>query len=392
MHTLDAATRVVIKIGSALIVDETTGEARRNWLENLAREIAAARQRQQEIVIVSSGAVALGRRLLGLPLKRKLRLEEKQAAAAAGQVLLAHHYQAALALHGVPAAQLLLTPDDTEDRRRHLNARATLSTLLSLGAVPVINENDTVATAELRFGDNDRLAARVAQMCSADTLILLTDVDGLYTANPRQHKDARHLARIPQITAEIEGMAGDALPGDSTGGMVTKIAAARIATAAGCHVLLGNGRREQPLQQFLKPGTAGAAAEPVPYSWFEAVAEPVTARKRWIVGHVTVAGRIAIDDGAVQALARGRSLLPAGVRSVSGEFGRGDVIAIDDLTGTELARGLAAYGSEDARRIAGHRSQEIEALLGFAGREEMIHRDDLVLTGLNTATGSRTGT
>jgi glutamate 5-kinase len=276
----------------------------------------------------------------------------------------------------VPAAQLLLTPDDTEDRRRHLNARATLSTLLSLGAVPVINENDTVATSEIRFGDNDRLAARVAQMCSADTLILLSDVAGLYTADPTRDKSARHISHIARITPEIDAMAGDARPGDSTGGMVTKIAAAKIATAAGCHVLLGNGHALFPLTQFRISG----AGSPPAFSWFEAAAEPINARKSWIVGHVELAGRISIDTGAVQALNRGRSLLPAGVRQIKGSFQRGDIIAVDGPDGLEVARGITAYGSLDATRIAGHHSQEIESILGFAGREEMIHRDDLVMT------------
>lgn len=376
MFRLDNARRLVVKIGSALLVDENTGEPRRGWLESLAADVLACRRAGQDVVIVSSGAVALGRRLLGLAPGR-LRLEEKQAAAAAGQVLLAHHYQATLAAVGVPAAQLLLTPDDTEDRRRHLNARATLSALLGMGAVPVINENDTVATVELRFGDNDRLAARVAQMCSADTLVLLSDIDGLYTANPRRDTSARHVPHIVRLTPEIEAMAGDAMPGDSTGGMVTKLAAARMATAAGCHVLLGNGRLNHPLEQF-RAASAGQAL----YSWFEATAEPGTARKRWIVGHVDISGRLVIDAGALRALRQGRSLLPAGVTAVSGDFDRGDVVAVYGPDGQELARGLVAYNHADAARIAGHRSHEIEAILGFAGREELIHRDDLVLTGL----------
>ncbi|MAJ65164.1 MAG: glutamate 5-kinase [Alphaproteobacteria bacterium] len=377
MRHLDAARRFVVKIGSALLVDDETGTIRRAWLESLALNIADARKAGQDVIIVSSGAIALGRRLLGLP-TGKLKLEEKQAAAAAGQVLLAHHYQAALAAHGVPAAQLLLTPDDTEDRRRHLNARATLSTLLSLGAVPVINENDTVATAEIRFGDNDRLGARVAQMSSADTLILLSDVQGLYTADPTRNSMAKRIGHIPRITPEIEAMAGGAQSGVGTGGMVTKIAAAKIATAAGCHVLLGNGHALSPLSQF-REDHAAATGE-APFSWFEAVAEPIRARKSWIVGHVDLAGRIRVDAGAVRALNNGRSLLPAGVALVTGSFERGDIVAVDGPDGIEIARGITAYSSEDAMLIAGHHSQEIESILGFAGREEMIHRDDLAMT------------
>ncbi|MBV6633568.1 MAG: glutamate 5-kinase [Alphaproteobacteria bacterium] len=373
MHRLDAAKRLVVKIGSALLVDPESGELRAEWLHSLAADIAAARAAKRDVIIVSSGAVALGRRLLGLPSGR-LKLEEKQAAAAAGQVLLAHHYQASLAKHDVAAAQLLLTPDDTEDRRRHLNARATLSTLLQLGAVPVINENDTVATSELRFGDNDRLAARVAQMCGADTLVLLSDVAGLYEQSPHKDPNAAKVTHIDKITREIDGMAGAALPGDSSGGMVTKIAAAKIATAAGCHVLLGDGKRLNPLQQFMT-----ATAEVDGYSWFEATAEPSTARKRWIAGHVTVGGAVHLDAGAVRALRDGRSLLPAGVARVEGPFERGDVVRVLDPDGVELGRGLIAYSDGDAARIAGHQSREIEDILGFAGREELIHRDDLVL-------------
>ncbi|MEM6901800.1 MAG: glutamate 5-kinase [Pseudomonadota bacterium] len=378
MHRLDAAQRMVIKIGSALLVDQPTGQLRAQWLDSLTADIAQARRSGRDVIVVSSGAVALGRRLLQLP-KGKLRLEEKQAAAAAGQVLLAHHYQASLAQHGVAAAQLLLTPDDTEDRRRHLNARATLSTLLELGAVPVINENDTVATSELRFGDNDRLAARVAQMCGADTLVLLSDVSGLFERNPQIDPTAKMISHIPTITAEIEGMAGAAPAGDSSGGMVTKIAAAKIATAAGCHVLLGDGHRLNPLQQFTVSADGNAD-----YSWFQATAEPTKARKRWIAGHVAVDGAVHLDAGAVKALQAGRSLLPAGVSRVDGPFERGDVVRVLGPDGTEHGRGLVAYGDHDAARIAGHQSREIEQLLGFAGREELIHRDDLVLTARST--------
>ncbi|MEO0392434.1 MAG: glutamate 5-kinase [Pseudomonadota bacterium] len=371
-NSLTHAKRLVVKIGSALLVDRDTGRVRSDWLESLALDLVEARKRGQEVILVSSGAIALGRGLLGLP-AGKVKLEHKQAAAAAGQVILAQQYQSILAHHDLVAAQILITTQDTEDRRRHLNARTTLSALLNLGAIPVINENDTIATSEIRFGDNDRLAARVAQMCSADALVLLSDVDGLYTADPSMDKTARYIAHVPQITPAIEDIAGNSRSEYGSGGMVTKIAAAKIATAAGCHVLIGAGHHQRPLQQFY--------AKDGRYTWFEAVAEPSTARKRWLIGHVDVAGRIMIDDGAVQALHQGRSLLPAGITRVDGQFDRGDMLAVVNHEGVEIARGLTAYSSADAQRIAGHQSQEIEALLGFAGREEMIHRDNLVMSG-----------
>ena len=375
-HSLQHARRFVVKIGSALLVDGATGLIRSSWLKSIVSELAVARQQGQEVIIVSSGAIALGRGLLRLP-AGKLKLEEKQAAAAAGQIMLAQHYQQAFDEHQITAAQLLITTADTEDRRRHLNARATLGALLDLGAIPVINENDTIATSEIRFGDNDRLAARVAQMCSADTLLLLSDVDGLYTADPRKNMQAQYLAHIPRITPAIEEMAGTAGTAVGSGGMVTKIAAAKIATAAGCHVLLGAGNHHNPLAQFM----TNAATDQHRSSWFEAVAEPSTARKRWLIGHVDVTGQVRVDAGAVQALQRGRSLLPAGITRVDGDFERGDMIAVLGPDDQEIARGLTAYNAQDAARIAGHQSHEIEGILGFAGREEMIHRDNLVMSG-----------
>ena len=309
----------MVKIGSALIVDETSGEIRHEWLEALADDVARLRGKGVEIVVVTSGAVAIGRRVLGLDRTRSLRLEEKQAAAAVGQIRLVEAYRASLARHGIIAAQVLVTPDDTEARKRHLNARATLTTLLALGAVPVINENDTVATAELRFGDNDRLAARVAQMASADTLILLTDVDGLYTADPRSDPAAAHIPEVAVLTPEIEAMAGKARPGISSGGMVTKLGAARIAMAAGCRMAIASGRALNPLAAL----GAGARA-----TWFLPAAEPLTARKRWIAAHLATNGQVTVDAGAVRALASGKSLLPAGVTEVAGTFERGDLVAV----------------------------------------------------------------
>jgi glutamate 5-kinase len=370
-HSLAASRRLIVKIGSALLVDDATGHLRRAWLDALADDIALLRQRGQEVLVVSSGAIAVGRRHLGLT-GRALRLEEKQAAAATGQIRLAHAYQEALARHGITVAQILLTPEDTEERRRHLNARATLTQLLALGAVPVINENDTVATAEIRFGDNDRLGARVAQMVSADTLVLLSDIDGLYTADPRRDAAARHIAEVRELTPEIEAMAGAAPSGYSSGGMITKLAAARIAMTAGCRMVIARGEVMSPLGAI----EAGARA-----TWFIPPGEPRTARKRWIAGTLNPMGVFIVDDGAAQALKRGKSLLPAGVVAVEGEFERGDAVLVRSRAGTEAGRGLSAYSSEDARRIAGHKSGEIEALLGYRGRDEMIHRDDLVVTG-----------
>ncbi len=368
---LASARRLIVKAGSALLVDEASGDIRRDWLAALAEDIARCRARGQDVVLVSSGAIAVGRRHLGL-VGRTLRLEEKQAAAAAGQIRLAHAYLEALARHDISVAQILLTPDDTEERSRHLNARATIEQLLALGAVPVINENDTVATAEIRFGDNDRLAARVAQMISADTLVLLSDVDGLYTADPRRDSAARHLPEVRDITPEIEAMAGRAPVGYSSGGMVTKLVAARIAMAAGCRMVIARGEELHPLAAI----EAGARA-----TWFIPDAEPGTARKRWIAGAVNVTGALVVDDGAVSALARGTSLLPAGVIAVEGTFEQGDAVIVRSRAGLELARGLSAYSSVDAQAIAGHRSSEIEAILGYRGRDEMIHRDDLVVSG-----------
>ncbi|MGQ9370983.1 glutamate 5-kinase [Azospirillum sp. ST 5-10] len=372
--TLLEARRLVVKIGSALLVDQATGHIRRAWLDALGDDIAACRGRGQEVVVVTSGAVAVGREHLGLR-GRALRLEEKQAAAATGQIRLAHAYQETLARHDITVAQVLLTLEDTEERRRHLNGRATIDTLLRLGAVPVINENDTVATAEIRFGDNDRLAARVAQMISADTLVLLSDIDGLYTADPRKDPDAAHIPVVRELTPAIEGMAGEPPPGYSSGGMVTKIAAARIAMSGGCRMVIAKGQRMNPLAALESPPEQGGA----PCTWFLPAAEPRTARKAWIAGHLAPHGVLVVDAGAVRALRQGSSLLPAGVAEVQGDFERGDLVTVRDADGAEIARGLCAYGAEDARRIVRRRSADIEAILGYRGRDEMIHRDDLVM-------------
>lgn len=366
---LPSCRRIVVKIGSALVVDDATAAPRSAWLASVAADVAALRARGAQVILVSSGAIALARRALGLT-RRKLRLEEKQAAAAVGQIRLAGAWQDALAAHGMNAAQLLLTLEDSEDRRRYLNARATLSTLLDLGCVPVINENDTVATAEIRFGDNDRLAARVAEMVGADALVLLSDIDGLYTADPRRDPAAQHLPVIERITDDIMAMGGEPPPGYSSGGMRTKLIAARIATGAGTAMAIALGKTSHPLR---------ALSEGARCTWFLPAPEGRTARKRWIAGSLAPTGALQVDDGAAKALARGSSLLPAGVRLVEGAFARGDAVSIRNSSGIEIGRGLSAYDSADAARIAGHRSADIEAILGWRGRDEMIHRDDLAL-------------
>lgn len=369
LPALADAQRLVVKIGSALVVDAARAEPRAAWLACVAADIAALRARGVQVIVVSSGAIALARRSLGLT-KRRLKLEEKQAAAAVGQIRLAQAWSEALSAQSLTAAQLLLTLEDTEDRRRYLNARATLDTLLGLGCIPVINENDSVATAEIRFGDNDRLAARVAEMVQADQLLLLSDIDGLYTADPRTNPEASHIPVVEAITPEIEAMGGEPPPGYSSGGMRTKLVAARIATQAGCAMAIAVGNVDHPLAALLNG---------VRCTWFLPAPEGRTARKRWIAGSLAPLGELSVDAGAARALAGGRSLLPAGVRSVSGSFDRGDPVLVRGPDGTALARGLSAYASADATRIAGHRSEDIETILGWRGRDEMIHRDDLVL-------------
>ena len=367
---LDDARRLVVKIGSILLVDEARRRLRHRWLDALSDDLAALRARGAEVIVVSSGAIALGRHQLGLH-RRTMRLEESQAAAATGQIELAHAYRETLARHDIAVAQILLTLEDTEERRRHLNARSTLATLLRLGPLPIINENDTVATSTIRVGDNDRLAARVAAMMNADVLVLLSDIDGLYTRDPRRHPDAVFVPLVSSITPDIEAMAGQAPPGYSSGGMVTKLAAARIAVSGGCKMVIADGRRENPL---------AAVASGERCTWFLADIEPLTARKRWIAGSLKPMGSVVVDAGAVAALGRGKSLLPAGVRQIEGAFERGDAVLVKDDGGREVARGLIAYSAADALRILGHKSREIEVLLGYRGREELIHRDDLVLT------------
>ena len=366
---LDTAQIVIIKVGSALLVDEQQDQINGEWLAGMAADIASLHDVGKSVVVVSSGAIALGQQGLGLP-GTGLRLEEKQAAAATGQVILANAWMMALAQHSISTAQILLSPDDTETRRRHLNARATMKTLLELKSVPVVNENDTVTTAEIRYGDNDRLAARVAAMLSADMLCLLSDVDGLYTENPAQNSAATHLAEVDTLTPEVLKMAGSANATYASGGMVTKLEAARIATKAGCDMVICDGRPLGPLSR-LRDGARSTL--------FHAGASPLTARKQWIAGALSPKGCLTVDAGALGALRKGRSLLPAGVLAVEGQFERGDLIAIHNQDGEVIGHGLSAYSAGDANIICGHKSREIETLLGYRGRDEIIHADNLVM-------------
>ena len=365
---LSGYRRIVVKIGSSLLVDPVGG-LKGAWLATLIDDAAELARSGAEILIVSSGAIALGRTMLGLPHGR-LKLEDSQAAASAGQIALARAWAEGLNAHGLAAGQILLTLGDTEERRRYLNARSTVQTLLRLRAVPIINENDTVATSEIRYGDNDRLAARVATMMSADLLVLLSDVDGLYTAPPGGCRTAEFVPSVARITPEIEAMAGSAGSDLSRGGMATKVEAARIATGAGTAMVIASGRRDHPLRAV----DEGARA-----TWFAPHGSPVTARKRWIAGTLEPKGALTVDAGAATALRAGRSLLPAGVIAIEGRFQRGDCVIIRDQAGAEIARGLSAYDHADAARIAGCNSGDIEGLLGFTGRAEMVHRDDMAL-------------
>src|SRR5579863_5065596 len=361
--------RVVVKVGSSLLVDAQAGGLNESWLTSLAADLAELHRDKRDLLIVSSGAIALGRVVLRLP-GGPLKLEDSQAAAAVGQIVLARTWTEALSRHGIIAGQVLVTLGDTEERRRYLNARSTVDTLLQWRAIPVINENDTVATSEIRYGDNDRLAARVATMVSADLLVLLSDIDGLYEAPPEENAAAKHVPSVARITPEIEAMAGAAPSELSRGGMQTKIEAARIATNAGTHMVIGSGRREHPLR---------AIAEGARCTWFLTPANPVTARKKWIAGALEPKGTLTIDAGAVAALRRGKSLLPAGVIRVDGQFARGDAVIVRGPDTHEIGRGLVAYDADDAEKIRGRSSPDVMAILGISGRAEMIHRDDLVI-------------
>ncbi len=365
-----AAKRIVIKIGSALLVDRTSGRLRATWLNSIADDVADLVAAGKDVVLVSSGAIALGRHVMGLP-KGPLELEQSQAAAAVGQISLSSAYQDAFWTRGLKTGQILLTLGDTEERRRYLNARRTMNTLLAHAVIPVVNENDTVATAEIRYGDNDRLSARVASMITADVLVLLSDIDGLYTAPPGTDPAATHISEVRAITPEIEAMAGDAGTELSKGGMKTKVQAGKIAMGSGTHMIITSGKPLHPLRQI----TSGA-----PATWFLASSDPVTARKRWIAGQLEPAGSVYIDAGAEKALLGGKSLLPAGVTRIEGRFDRGDAVVIRGAKGGELGRGLIAYSSVDASLIVGKKSADVEAILGHVGRTELVHRDDMALS------------
>jgi glutamate 5-kinase len=361
--------RIVVKVGSSLLIDSDAGEARASWLSALAADLAKLHGEGRDVLIVSSGSIALGRSRLKLP-RGSLKLEESQAAAAVGQIALARIWSEVLGDHGIGAGQILVTLQDTEERRRYLNARSTIAKLLEWRAVPVINENDTVATNEIRYGDNDRLAARVATMASADLLVLLSDIDGLYNAPPSQNPNAKLLPVVETVSSEIEAMAGEAASELSRGGMRTKIEAAKIATTGGTHMLIASGKIAHPLQAIADGGRC---------TWFLTPANPVAARKRWIAGALEPKGTLTIDAGAVNALRAGKSLLPAGVIRVDGQFARGDAVVVRGPDTREIGRGLIAYDAEDADRIKGRSSPDVVAILGIGGRAEMIHRDDLVV-------------
>lgn len=365
------AKRLVVKIGSSLLVDNNTGAIHRSWLTSLIHDLAQCWQRGQQVIIVSSGAIALGRRQLQLK-NRLLQLEEKQAAAAVGQIKLAHVYQEMFTPHGITTAQILLTLDDSENRQRYINAKNTLETLLNFRTIPIINENDSIATAEIRFGDNDRLAARIAQMLSADTLVLLSDIDGLYNANPQLDPNARLIPKVTKLSAEILAMAGDSATEYGSGGMITKLAAAKIALASGCRMVIAAGKPLHPLTVLDKTEQK---------TWFIPQTTPSKARKNWIAQHLKPKGYLIIDKGAVAAIHNGKSLLSAGVVAIEGVFQQGDAIAILTTAREEVARGLVNYAAHEAKKIMGKKSSEYEGVLGYCGCEEMIHRNDLVLAG-----------
>jgi glutamate 5-kinase len=368
---LENFRRITVKVGSSLLVEPRAAAIKRDWLERLADDLASLHGSGADVLVVSSGSVALGRSVLGLP-NGPLPLEDSQAAAAVGQIALARTWAEVLGDRGMAAGQILVTFGDTEERRRYLYARECLTRLLSLRATPIINENDTVATAEIRYGDNDRLAARVATMASADLLILLSDVDGLYTAPPSQDPNAKFIPIVPRVTAEIEAMAGGAASQYSRGGMRTKIEAAKIATTGGAHMIIADGRTPSPIAEIASGGRC---------TWFLTPSNPVTARKKWIAGSLEPKGAVHLDEGAARALVSGKSLLPAGVTRIEGGFAKGDCVIIRNAKGGEIGRGLVTYDAMDAARLLGRSTKDIEEILGFRGPDELIHRDDMALAG-----------
>ena len=366
---IQKSNRIVIKIGSALLIDKNKGALKNKWLESLALDICDLIKLKKEVVVVSSGSIALGKKQLEL--NSNLTLDEKQAAAATGQISLAHAWKEVMQEHGLNVAQILLAPDDTETRRKHLNARATLIKLLELGVIPVINENDTVSTEEIKFGDNDRLAARVAQMCSADLLILLSDINGLYSSDPNKNKNSTLIGEIKEISREIEAMAGPAHSKISSGGMITKIEAAKISMNAGCHMIICDGRLNNPLLKLQDSHRV--------FSWFKAKDNPLNLRKQWISGALQVKGKITIDDGATKAIKKGYSILPAGIVSSEGNYEKGDLIKIIDQNKIFIGTGLTHFNNSEVELIKGSKSENIETILGYRGKDEVVHRDDLVL-------------
>ena len=368
-NLIQTSKRIIIKIGSALLIDKEKGTLRKKWLETLAIDIFNLIRLNKEVIIVSSGSIALGKKQLSL--KNNLTLDEKQAAAATGQISLAHAWKEVMLEHGLNVAQILLAPDDTETRRKHLNARATLIKLLELGVLPVINENDTVSTEEIKFGDNDRLAARVAQMCSADLLILLSDINGLYSSDPNKNKNATLIEEVTEISTEIESMAGPANSKISSGGMVTKIEAAKISMNAGCHMIICDGRLDNPLLKLEENEKT--------FSWFKAKDHPLNSRKQWISGALDAKGKIIIDNGATQAIKKGFSILPAGILKTEGNYEKGDLIKIIDQNETFIGTGLTHFNNSEVELIKGSKSEKIEKILGYRGKDEVVHRDDLVL-------------
>ena len=368
-NLIQKSKRIIIKIGYALLIDKKKGALKNKWLKSLALDIRDLIKLKKEVVVVSSGSIALGKKQLEL--NSNLTLDEKQAAAATGQISLAHAWKETMQEHGLNVAQILLAPDDTETRRKHLNARATLTKLLELGVIPVINENDTVSTEEIKFGDNDRLAARVAQMCSADLLILLSDINGLYSSDPNKNKNSTLIGEITEISREIEAMAGPAHSKISSGGMITKIEAAKISMNAGCHMIICDGRLDNPLLKLKDNETI--------FSWFKAKDNPLNLRKQWISGALQVKGKITIDDGATKAIKKGYSILPAGILSTEGDYEKGDLIKIVDQSKTFIGTGLTHFNNSEVELIKGSKSENIETILGYRGKDEVVHRDDLVL-------------
>ena len=368
-NLIQNSKRIIIKIGSALLIDKKKGTLKNKWLKSLALDIRDLIKLKKEVVVVSSGSIALGKKQLEL--NSNLTLDEKQAAAATGQISLAHAWKEVMQEHGLNVAQILLAPDDTETRRKHLNARATLTKLLELGVIPVINENDTVSTEEIKFGDNDRLAARVAQMCSADLLILLSDINGLYSSDPNKNKNSTLIGEITEISREIEAMAGPAHSKISSGGMITKIEAAKISMNAGCHMIICDGRLDNPLLKLKDNETI--------FSWFKAKDNPLNLRKQWISGALQVKGKITIDDGATKAIKKGYSILPAGILSTEGNYEKGDLIKIIDQNKIFIGTGLTHFNNSEVELIKGSKSENIETILGYRGKDEVVHRDDLVL-------------